>query len=167
MIIKLQRDFVTPPKYQGQMIEHSYALSDAADPLIIERVTDLSNGNVLYLAFERSPAGVFEPWNTAPVLGDRVGTCELLDYSTGAVLLRLIEAASDEPCRIVMFDCMSEREAARMYQAGNSCKGSTVGHTYCVTVMGRQRSDEQWLYTVRVFESCVEVSRYNEGEDNG
>lgn len=65
--------FHTPPECRGQTVEVSYG---AANETIYKRCTDRSDQSVLVTAY-RAPAGwcegEFEPWNTIPRTGRRIG----------------------------------------------------------------------------------------------
>lgn len=60
----------TPPEDQGQTVEYSYAI-DTELECIVERCIDRSDKSVSYTAYEYGE-GEFQPWHSAPSLGDRI-----------------------------------------------------------------------------------------------
>lgn len=70
--------FTTPPENRGQIMTISYALDSDAE-VILERIHDASDRSTEYraYAYPRNDDGSWEPWNCAPKLGRRLGTCAI------------------------------------------------------------------------------------------
>lgn len=75
-VVTLAQGFVTPPRYQGRIVDISYALSD--DGEIIERTFDGSDRSETLVAYEDGePESDFDPWNGVPKLGELIGPVRL------------------------------------------------------------------------------------------
>lgn len=62
--------WITPPQNQGQIVVTSYA---EANGMILERTYDRSTGRITDVAYRHPVRGEFEPWQSVPKLGRRVG----------------------------------------------------------------------------------------------
>ena len=60
---RLYREFHTPPRNQGHIVEVSYA---SADGMIVRRICDRSDGSSRYALSRQQPTDEGDYWNQAP-----------------------------------------------------------------------------------------------------